>query len=68
MSDEMHRPDGHEKGDGGDACPRTGHAPEECGCDHHAALRLEWVLEASRELCPKVNLYQPPIVWDRAEG
>ena len=26
------------------------------------------VLEASRELFPKVNLYQPPIVWDRAEG
>ena len=26
------------------------------------------VLKASRELFPKVNLYQPPIVWDRAEG
>jgi len=26
------------------------------------------VLEANAELFPKVNLYQPPIVWERAEG
>ncbi|MFP6766822.1 MAG: aspartate aminotransferase family protein [Planctomycetaceae bacterium] len=26
------------------------------------------VLAASRELFPRVNQYQPPIVWDRAEG
>ena len=26
------------------------------------------VLKASRELFAKVNLYQPPIVWERAEG
>ena len=26
------------------------------------------VLEASRELFAQVNLYQPPIVWERAEG
>ncbi len=25
------------------------------------------VLEASRELFAQVNLYQPPIVWERAE-
>ena len=26
------------------------------------------ILAASRELFPRVNQYQPPIAWDRAEG
>jgi len=32
------------------------------------AAETRATLEASRELFPQVNLYQPPIVWDRAEG
>lgn len=26
------------------------------------------VLEASRDLLPRVNQYQPPVIWERAEG